>query len=96
MSEVRSDPVDVWVLDGRPARFVWRDRLYSVLSILARPRAQPARQEEHEEEREQTDARATSRCWTVTASVGRNVPATIYRLCQDAGTGRWLLTRIGR
>jgi len=68
-------------MDGRPARFVWRERLYTVLSILERPG--------------QDEAPAALRCWKVTASVGRNVPANIYRLCQDVSTRRWLLTRNG-
>jgi hypothetical protein len=98
VSEVRSEPVDVWLIDGRPARFVWRDRLYAVLSILERPSAEPAGhvQGGHEEARDQEDASTAWRCWKVTASVGRNVPANIYRLCEDAATNRWLLTRNGR
>ena len=88
----------MWLIDGRPARFVWRERLYTVLSILERPSAQPAEhtQAGHEEERDQANAVAAWRCWKVAASVGRNVPANIYRLCQDAATSRWLLTRNGR
>ncbi len=37
MSGVRSEPVEVWLINGRPARFVWRERLYTVLSIIERP-----------------------------------------------------------
>lgn len=88
----------MWLIDGRPARFVWRERLYAVLSILERPSAQ-AGAEAHAEvegERDQHDVRAAWRCWKVTASVGRNVPASVYRLCQDAASGRWQLTRDGR
>jgi hypothetical protein len=95
---VRSEPVEVWLIDGRPARFVWRERLFAVLSILERPSAQPgaAIHAGHEEERAEHDAAAAWRCWKVTASTGRNVPANIYRLCQDPATSRWLLTRNGR
>ena len=98
VSEVRSEPVDVWLIDGRPARFVWRDRLYAVLSILERPSAEPAARVQggHDEERDQEGAPIAWRCWKVTASVGRNVPANIYKLCEDAATNRWLLTRNGR
>ncbi|HEX6934377.1 MAG TPA: DUF6504 family protein [Streptosporangiaceae bacterium] len=97
MSGVRSEPVDVWVMDGRPARFVWRERLYTVLSILERPPVQPAahRQGGHEEN-DRERGRAEWRCWKVTASSGRNVPANIYRLCLDPSTSRWQLTRSGR
>ncbi len=96
VSGVRSEPVEVWLIDGRPARFVWRERLYTVLSILERPSAEPAAHHQggHEEQREQVQA--AWRCWKITASAGRNVPANIYRLCQDPSTGRWLLTRNGR
>ena len=34
MSRVYGEPVDVWVRDGRAARFVWRGRLYPVLRVL--------------------------------------------------------------
>jgi hypothetical protein len=97
VSGVRSEPVEVWLIDGRPARFVWRERLFAVLSILERPSAQPGAdiQAGHEEERAEHDGPAW-RCWKVTASAGRNVPANIYRLCQDPATSRWLLTRNGR
>jgi hypothetical protein len=41
VSGVRSEPAEVWLIDDRPARFVWRERLYTVLSILERPAARP-------------------------------------------------------
>lgn len=98
MSGVRSEPVEVWVIDGRPARFVWRERLYTVLSILERPQAGPAAHAsgEHEGEAGVATPREAWRCWKVTASAGRNVPANVYRLCLDPGTSRWQLTRNGR
>lgn len=34
MSRTYAEPVDVGVQDGRPARFVWRGRLYTVLGVL--------------------------------------------------------------
>lgn len=81
MSGVRSEPVEVWLINGRPARFVWRERLYTVLSVIERPGAErPERW----------------RCWRVTAAAGRNVPPSAYRLCQDVGTDRWQLTRSSR
>jgi hypothetical protein len=98
MSGIRSEPVEVWLIDGRPARFVWRERLYSVLSILERPSAQPEPQppEGDEGEHGQNAAPVAWRCWKVAASSGRNVPADLYRLCHDAAADRWLLTREGR
>jgi hypothetical protein len=99
VSGVRSEPVEVWLIDGRPARFVWRERLYAVLSILERPSEQPAAHAlaDHGEERDQADEPLPAwLCWKLTASVGRHVPASLFRLCQDAATSRWTLTRIGR
>ncbi len=34
MSKTYAEPVDVGVQDGRPTRFVWRGRLYTVLGVL--------------------------------------------------------------
>jgi hypothetical protein len=98
VSGVRSEPVQVWLIDGRPARFVWRERLYTVLSILERPAAEPEPHQPggHERERDHDEAAVAWRCWKVAASVGRNVPANLYRLCHDATADRWLLTRTGR
>jgi len=41
VSGVRSEPVEVWLINGRPARFVWRERLYTVLAIIERPPDRP-------------------------------------------------------
>ena len=83
MSEARSEPVEVSLDDGRPGRFIWRERLYTVLSVIERPgpvvpEGPPA---------------ARWRCWRVMASPGKNVPAGAYRLCQDPVSGRWRLSR---
>ncbi len=105
MSGVRSEPVEVWLINGQPARFVWRERLYTVLSILERPAPEPdapprpGRPEgaEREEREERSEAEPVAwRCWRVTASAGRNVPASTFRLCHDAVADRWLLTRSSR
>jgi len=34
VSRTYAEPVDVGVQDGRPTRFVWRGRLYTVLGVL--------------------------------------------------------------
>ena len=34
LSRAYGDPVEVWVVDGRPSRFVWRGRLYTVRQVL--------------------------------------------------------------
>ena len=87
MSRVYGEPVDVWVRDGRPARFVWRGRHYSVLRVLEQwvvsleLKADSGEPSEHE-------------FWRVEASPGRNVPAATYELRRDARTGNWLLARV--
>jgi hypothetical protein len=118
VSGVRSEPAEVWLVNGRPARFVWRERLFTVLSILERPaveadeahqRGRPDHEVPqddgagHDDEaiRQEGDVARdadgdTWRCWRVTAAAGRNVPPSIYRLCQDTATGRWLLSRTSR
>jgi hypothetical protein len=99
VSGVRSEPAEVWLNDGRPARFVWRGRLFTVLSVIERPAesdpgsagsgnaAKPAEAEDSD-----WSGRVT-RCWSVTASAGKNVPADTFRLCEDFAAGRWLLSR---
>lgn len=37
MSGMRSEPAEVWLNGERPGRFVWRGRLYTVLSVTERP-----------------------------------------------------------
>lgn len=91
MSKVYGEPVNVWVGDGQPARFVWRGRLYTVLGVLdywvtsrewwkqgGQPPGAPPEQE----------------FWRVTATPGGNVPAAGYELRRDAATGHWLITRV--
>jgi len=84
VSAVRPEPVQVQLIDDRPARFVWRGRLYTVLSVIERPGEQPAEHDHRPGE---------WRCWRVTASPGKNVPAVPFRLCQEPSTDRWELTR---
>jgi Family of unknown function (DUF6504) len=40
VSQVRWEPAEVWLNDGRPARFGWRGRLFTVLAVLERPPAE--------------------------------------------------------
>jgi hypothetical protein len=34
VNRVFGDPVDVWVVNGRPGRFTWHGRLYTIRRIL--------------------------------------------------------------
>jgi hypothetical protein len=80
--------VQVQLIDDRPTRFVWRERLYTVLSVIERPGAGEG------SDAEQHDHRPGEwRCWRVTAAPGRNVPAVAFRLCHDQTVDRWQLTR---
>jgi len=45
MRGIRGEPVEVWLRNDRPARFVWRGRLHTVIFVLDRqvtPAATPA------------------------------------------------------
>ena len=45
MRGIRGEPVEVWLRSGRPARFVWRGRMHTVIFVLdrqVRPAATPA------------------------------------------------------
>jgi hypothetical protein len=99
VSAVRPEPVHVQANDGRPSRFVWRERLYTVISVVERPEergsASEAAADADVEPDEHARRRTEWRCWLVTASPGRNVPAVVFSLCHDPATNRWRLTRDG-
>lgn len=84
---IRGEPVEVWLRHGRPARFIWRGRMHTVLFVLDRrsapavPPADPA-------------TAAGRECWRVEATPERTVPATTYELCRDLDTDRWSLSRL--
>lgn len=42
MNASRPEPAGVWLADGRPVRFIWRARLYTVLAVVERPEADAA------------------------------------------------------
>jgi len=92
MSAMRPEPAQIQLNDGRPARFVWRGRLYTVLSIIRRP-SEAVAGDEHEHDSLPEAVRW--QCWRVTASPGKNVPAVAFRLCHDPAADRWLLSRDG-
>ena len=88
MSMVYGEPVNVQARDdGRPARFVWRGRLYTVRAILEHwvinrewwqdPEAEPGRPE--------------LEFWRVEATPGQGMTATVYELRRDAATDAWTL-----
>jgi hypothetical protein len=91
VSRVYGEPVDVWIRDGKPARFVWRDRHYTVLRIFDH---WVASREWWKQRGEDPGEPADREFWRVEASPSRNVSAATYELRRDDATGTWLLARI--
>ncbi len=83
MSGIESEPTEVWERDGRPVRFVWRGRFYTVIFVRDRwqEAADPA-----------AGVMAARECWRVEATPVRAVPPAIYELCHDLVADRWSLT----
>ena len=107
MSRVYGEPVDVWVRDGRPARFAWRGRLYTVLGVLEHWVVsrewwkQQAQEESGKQGSEPSHVQGGGPAgpsghefWRVEASPGRNIALATYELRRDAATGSWLLARV--
>jgi len=86
---MRGEPVEVWLRDGKPARFVWRGRLYTVLAVLARWTAG----RERAAGPQGPASPAGREFWRVEASPGKNVPSAVYELRHDEASDRWLLSR---
>jgi hypothetical protein len=92
MGRVYGEPVEVQTReDGhRPARFVWRGRLYAVRSV-------------HEHwvvnrdwwrEDALGQAQPELEFWRVEASAGQGQPSGIYELRRDVAAGTWTLRRV--
>jgi Family of unknown function (DUF6504) len=83
MSGIDSEPAEVWERDGRPVRFVWRGRIYTVIFVRDRWQvpAEPT-----------AGTMAGVECWRVEATAVRAVPPTVYELCHDLAADRWSLT----
>jgi hypothetical protein len=88
MSRVYGDPVDVWVSDGRPARFVWRGRLYTIRVVLEHWVATRDWWKERHPEAEEHGEREF---WRVEASPDGQTG--VYELRFDAAAGTWMLSR---
>jgi hypothetical protein len=91
MSRLYGEPVKVQAReDGRPTRFVWRDRLYTVRSIIEHwevnrewwrgPDASPVRPE--------------LQFWRVEASTGQGAQVGSYELRRDMAEDAWTLRRV--
>ena len=88
MRGIRGEPVEVWLRHGRPARFVWRGRMYTVMFVLER-REMPGTALTDPVEPTAGDRE----CWRVEATPERAVPPTTYELCHDLAADRWSLSR---
>ncbi len=96
MNRVYGEPVEVQARkDGRPIRFVWRSRLYTVAVILEhwvinrewwRDPAGPGGQGSGAGQPE-------LEFWRVEASPGQGMTPGIYELRRDPATGTWTLLR---
>jgi hypothetical protein len=104
MRRIRGEPVEVWLRHGRPARFVWRGRLYTVLFVLDRrvsapPQPQPPSppaQSSQPSPPSAPDAEtepAGREHWLVEATPQQAIAAARYELTFDLATGRWTLAR---
>lgn len=92
MSRVYGEPVDVWLRADRPARFVWRGRLYTVLRVFEHWVDGREWWKHHDDE--QAGEPGDQEFWRVEASPGRNHPAATYELRRDDASGTWLLARV--
>jgi hypothetical protein len=96
MSRVYGEPVEVQARDdGRPFRFVWRSRLYTVRAILEHwvinrewwrdpegpgpPGSDPGQPE--------------LEFWRVEAAPGQGLPPGVYELRREIPAGTWTLRR---
>jgi hypothetical protein len=99
MRRSHSEPVGVSLRQGRPARFVWRGRLYTVLLVLDRqviPSSPAAAAETDPPGPDQASGQSQSsgqEVWLVEATPQPAVAASRYELRQDLASGQWTLSR---
>jgi hypothetical protein len=92
MNQVYGEPVNVQARDdGRPVRFVWRGRLYTVQAILEHWVINREWWREPGVPRE--PGQPELEFWRVQASPGQGLTAGIYGLRRQSATGAWTLRR---
>jgi hypothetical protein len=90
MNRVYGEPVNVRARDdGRPTRFWWRGRLYTVSAILEHWVVNREWWRDPEAERGQPELEF----WRVEASSGPAMTAGIHELRREAATGIWTVRR---
>ncbi|MBV9096157.1 MAG: nucleotidyltransferase [Streptosporangiaceae bacterium] len=88
MNLVYGEPVHVHArADGRPLRFVWRCRLYTVREILEHWVITP----EWWRDPQADPRRPDLEFWRVEAAPARDPTAAVYELRRDPATGTWIL-----
>jgi len=91
VSRTYAEPVDVGVQDGRPTRFVWRGRLYTVLGVLDH---WVISREWWKQQNPDLDTPAEREFWRIEAAPGVSARAGTYELRHDLATGQWILARV--
>ena len=97
VSRTYAEPVDVGVPAGRPTRFVWRGRLYTVLGVLDH---WVISREWWKQQNPDLDTPAEREFWRIEAAPPGAVPARVgpgrgtYELRHDLATGQWMLARV--
>ncbi|HEX6453816.1 MAG TPA: DUF6504 family protein [Trebonia sp.] len=96
MGRVYGEPVEVQMAapagasGGRPARFVWRGRLYFVRSVIGHWVVNREWWRDPETAPDQPEMLY----WRVEAASGQSMPSGTYELRQDVSAGRWTLHRV--
>jgi hypothetical protein len=91
MSRVYGDSVEVHTKeDGRPARFLWRGRLYAVREILEHWVVN----REWWRDTDEAPRQPEMLYWRVEAAAGQGMPSGVYELRGDVSAGTWTLRRV--
>lgn len=99
MSRIYGEPVEVWLRDAHPTRFVWRSRLYTVTARLdhwttaAPETASPPEGPALVEDGAGVEDAPEREFWRVEALAGLGSAPAVYELRHDLRSGIWLLSR---
>jgi hypothetical protein len=97
VSRVYGEPVEVWVRDDRPVRFVWRGSLFTVSRVLEHwltTREWWRQQEGVDPDEGGAPPPGEREFWRVEAGAGLGSASGVYELRHDLGKGTWLLSRV--
>lgn len=99
VSRIYGEPVQVWIRDTRPTRFVWRSRLYTVTARLdhwttaAPETATPPEGRAPGEDDAGGEDMPRREFWRVEALAGLGSAPAVYELRHDLRSGAWHLSR---